>query len=164
MATITDKKTGEEIEANNPFFQFYKHNIKLMRKLVTDNPLAGRLFFLLVETMDNSNALVISQSNLTEMLECGRTSLYKATKYLIEKKYMHVYRTGPSLVYCVNADIVWTQRADKKMFAKFDVKVYLTNTEQDEEVQKRIETEYLKMAQVEEQTPKQLRTEEKEAS
>jgi hypothetical protein len=50
------------------------------------------------------------------------------------------------------------------MFAKFDVKVYLTNTEQDEEVQKRIETEYLKMAQVEEQTPKQLRTEEKEAS
>lgn len=150
--TIIDKETGEVIEGNPPFFQFYKHNIKSIRKLITDNTMAAKLFMFLVENMDNKNAIIISQKAVEEALNVSIRSIQMAVKYLVENQYIVVLKSGTSNVYCVNADIVWTQRADKKKFAKFEAKVYLTASEQNSNTQAKIQiqTEYQKVATLKE--------------
>lgn len=150
--SITDKRSGEEIEGNNPFFQLYRHNIKIIRQTITENPMAARLFMFLVENMDNKNAILISQKALEEALDVSIRSVQMAVKYLTDREYIMVLKSGTSNVYCVNADIVWTQRADKKKYAKFEAKVYLTASEQNLETQAKIQlqTEYQKVATVKE--------------
>jgi hypothetical protein len=114
--------------------------------------MAARLFMFLVENMDNKNAILISQKALEEALDVSIRSVQMAVKYLTDKEYIMVLKSGTSNVYCVNADIVWTQRADKKKFAKFEAKVYLTASEQNSETQAKIhlQTEYQKVATVKE--------------
>lgn len=148
MYSITDKKTGEEFEANKPFYQFYKHNFKTIRKALRDNPLAANLFLFLVDNMDSKNALLVSQKALEEVLEVGRTSIYNAVKYLVKNQFIKVLKSGTSNIYCVNADIVWTQRADKKVHAKFEAAVYLTASEQDDDVKTKIQSEFQKVIEV----------------
>jgi hypothetical protein len=160
--TIKVKETGEEIEGNNPFFQFYKHNFKTIRKLITENALAAKLFMFLVETMDNYNAIIVSQRALEEVLGVSGRTIRRATEYLVENKYIQILKSGTSNVYCVNADIVWTQRADKKMFAKFETKVYLTVSEQSEQVKAQVQSEYQKVALLKEKELGVLRTDNNE--
>lgn len=148
MYNLTDKETGEEFEANKPFFQFYKHNFKAVRKMMKENPLGANLFMFLIENMDSKNALLVSQKALEEALDVGRTSIYNATKYLIENQFIKVLKSGTSNIYCVNADIVWTQRAEKKVHAKFEAAVYLTLSEQDEDVITRVQSEFQKVIDV----------------
>lgn len=130
---ILDKQTGEVFEGNPPFFQFREHNFKLIRKLNEKSPIAANLFFFLIENMNKTtNSLIVSQDALAEVLEVSKRSIYTAVKLLTEGKYIQVLKSGVNNVYCVNADIVWTKRADATYFAHFNAAVYLTSNEQDE--------------------------------
>jgi hypothetical protein len=145
-----DKKTGELFEGNAPFFQFRKHNFKFIRKLIDENLIASKMFMFLVENMNEStNSLVVSQESLCEVLECKRTSIYNATKHLIEEKYIQVLKSGSNNVYCVNADIVWTRRAAQLYHARFNTSIYLTSSEQDEEQKVKIKKTFEKIIEVE---------------
>lgn len=147
---ILDKKTGELFEANPLFYQFRKHNFKMIGKLIKENKLAAELFMFLVDNMQEKyNSLIVSQDALCEVLECGRTSIYNATKYLIENKYIQVLKSGVNNVYCVNADIVWTKRANDLYHARFNTAVYLTSSEQDEEQRIKIKKSFEKIVEVE---------------
>lgn len=147
---VLDKKTGELYEGNAPFFQFRKHNFKLIRKLTSENKVAAELFFFLVETMNEfSNSLIISQEALCEVLNTSRTTLYRATKILIDGKYIQILKSGTSNIYCVNADIVWTKRHDELYTARFQTAVYLTSSEQEEEQKLKIIKGFEKVVTVE---------------
>jgi len=149
---VSDKNSGELFEGNLPFFQFRKHNFKLIRKLNQKSPLAANLFFFLVENMNgNTNSLIVSQDTLCDMLECGRTSIYNAIKVLTEGLYIQVLKSGTSNIYCVNADIVWTKRADAVYFAHFNASVYVTSNEQDEEQKVKIKKRFEKIVSTEKQ-------------
>lgn len=126
-----DKATGEPKEGNPYFFQFYKHNFKLIRSLLKENSLASQVFMFIVEHMDGNNALVISQHALSEALGYHRQSIYRAVKHLVEGKYLAVVKSGNTNIYCVNADIVWQDTHEKKTFAKFNARVYVTASEQE---------------------------------
>ena len=98
------------------------------------SPTAANLFFFLVENMlDGYNSLVVSQDALCEVLEVSRMTLHRAIKLLVDEKYVQVLKSGVNNVYCVNADIVWTKRADQIYHARFNASIYLTSSEQDEE-------------------------------
>lgn len=147
---ILDKKTGELTEGNAPFFQFRKHNFKMLRKLNESSPSAANLFLFLIENMNEStNSLVVSQDALAEVLECTRMTVYRATKQLIEGKYIQVLKSGVNNVYCVNADIVWTKKANQLYHARFNASVYLTSSEQDEEQKLKIKKSFEKFIDVE---------------
>ena len=147
---LLDKKTGEIYEGNAPFYQFRKHNFKLIRKLMDENVIASKMFMFLVENMNElTNSLVVSQESLSEVLECGRTSIYNATKHLIEGSYIQVLKSGVNNVYCVNADIVWTKRANQTFHARFNTSIYLTSSEQDEEQKLEIKKRFEKIIEVE---------------
>lgn len=152
---ILDKKTGELYDGNLPFFQFRKHNFKLIRKLIGENIIASKMFMFLIENMNEStNSLVVSQESLSEVLECGRTSIYSATKHLVEGKYIEVLKSGVNNVYCINADIVWTKRATQSYHARFNTAVYLTSSEQDEEQKIKIKNTFEKIVEVDPVTTK----------
>jgi hypothetical protein len=147
---ILDKKTGEIFEGNPLFFQFRRHNFKMIRKLTSENKVAAELFFFLIENMlEFSNSVIVSQDALSEVLQCSRMTLHRATKYLIENKYVQVLKSGVNNVYCVNADIVWTKRADDLYHARFNTSVYLTSSEQDEEQRIKIKKSFEKIVEVE---------------
>jgi hypothetical protein len=147
---VLDKKTAELFEGNPPFFQFRKHNFKLIRKLTSENKIAAELFFFLIENMNEfSNSLIVSQEALCEVLNVSRMSLYRATKVLADGKYIQILKSGVSNVYCINADIVWTKRAKETYHAKFNTAVYLTSSEQDEEKKMKIVKEFEKIVDVE---------------
>lgn len=147
---ILDKNTGELFEGNARFFQFRKHNFKLIRKLTSENRIAAELFFFLIENMlESSNSLIVSQDALSEVLNVTKRSVYSATKHLIEGKYIQVLKSGVNNVYCVNADIVWTKRAEQLYHARFNTSVYLTSSEQDEEQKMKIKKTFEKIIEVE---------------
>jgi Firmicute plasmid replication protein (RepL) len=158
---VLDKKTGELFESNAPFFQFRKHNFKLIRKLNEKSPTAANLFFFLVENMlESSNSVVVSQEALCEVLQVSRMTLHRAIKFLVEGKYVQILKSGVNNVYCVNADIVWTKRAGDLYHARFNTSVYLTSSEQDEEQRIKIKKTFEKIVNVE-PFKKKLKDEEK---
>ena len=147
---ILDKDTGEISERNAPFFQFRKHNFNLIRKLIDENPIASKMFMFFIENMNqHSNSLVVSQESLSEVLGCGRTSIYNAVKHLVEGKYIQVLKSGVNNVYCVNADIVWTKKRGELYHARFNTSIYLTSSEQDEEQKLKIKKTFEKIVEVE---------------
>ena len=125
-----DSSTADTVEGNPPFIQFYKHSFPFVRKLMKDNPTACNVFMFLVENMEGDNAIIVSQQAMSEILGYGRTTLWNAVKYLQEHKYIAIIKSGTANVYCVNADIAWQQNHDKKKFAKFSARVFVTETEQ----------------------------------
>jgi hypothetical protein len=125
-----DSSTAETVEANPPFVQFYKHSLPVVRKLTKDNSTASQVFLFLVEHMEGDNAIIVSQQAMCEVLGVGRTAIWNAIKYLQDNKYIAVMKSGTSNVYFLNADIVWQQSHDKKRFAKFAARVFLTESEQ----------------------------------
>ena len=153
---VLNKKTGELFEGNPPFFQFREHNFKLIRKLNEKSPTAANLFFFLVENMDKrTNSLVVSQDALCEILNCTRMTVYNVVKLLVEEKYVQVLKIGVNNVYCINADIVWTKRADELYHARFNAAVYLTSSEQDNETKIKIKKNYEKFLGVEQPEKKE---------
>lgn len=126
-----DEETGE-LEAKNPhFFQFYKENFHMIRKLFRKNGFAGELFMFFIENMDRTNAIIISHQTLTEIYDdvCLRT-IQRAIKYLKDNEYIDIQKSGNMNVYCVNAALVWQNSRNKIQYAKFNATVYISETEQ----------------------------------
>lgn len=147
---VLDKKTGELYEGNPRFFQFRMHNFKLIRKLTSENKVAAELFFFLIENMaEGSNSFIVSQEALSQVLNCSRMTVYRATKHLVEEKYIQILKSGVNSIYCVNADIVWTKRHDDLYHARFNASVYLTSSEQDKEQKLKIMKGFEKIVTVE---------------
>lgn len=147
---ILDKKTGELYEGNPHFFQFRMHNFKLIRKLTSENKVAAELFFFLIENMvEGTNSFIVSQEALSQILDCSRMTIYRATKHLVEGRYIKILKSGVNSIYCVNADIVWTKRADDLYHARFNASVYLTSSEQDEVQRIKIKKSFEKIVTVE---------------
>lgn len=130
---VSDPKTDELKEVNNNFVQFYKDSLDFVIEATRENPTALRVFFWLVQHMDNRNALVISQQALAEVLDLGRTTIHVCTVYLKEKKALTVFKSGNTNVYALNSQIVWQDSAEAKKYAHFDAKVYLSEKEQEED-------------------------------
>lgn len=130
---VTDPKTDELKEVNNNFVQFYKDSLDFVIEATRENPTALRVFFWIVQHMDNRNALVVSQQTLADTLDLGRTTIHLCTVYLKEKNALTVFKSGNTNVYALNAQIVWQDSAEAKRYAHFDAKVYISEKEQEED-------------------------------
>jgi len=131
--TYVNKDTGEISEGNNPFYQFYEHNLKLIRWMTRENPRALEIFLWLVEHMDGKNAIVVSQPALAEALKIHRSTIHRSILFLREHHCIAVLKSGNTNIYAVNADIVWRDTHENKKFALFDARVYLSLSEQNQD-------------------------------
>ena len=66
---------------------------------------------------------------LEEALGLARTTLWRAVRYLKDKGWLCILKTGTSNVYIINPDIEWTSWANQKQYCRFNTSVIVTPSE-----------------------------------
>ena len=121
---------------NPDFIQFANPGgLRAMQVLTRKNANAAALFYFMCEHMDKSNCLIASRTVLASRMCWSRSTVARAVRFLKQNKYVAVFKSGSSNVYCLNADIVWKTHADKRADAMLQGKVLLSLDEQDDDVQ-----------------------------
>ena len=118
-------------KTTNDYVQVTRGYISEMRQLSRRSPLAHSILWLLVERMNKTNAVVISQQALAELLDSHKGSISRAVKLLSQENWIQVLKIGTSNAYVVNSTVVW--RASNKTgvrYTVFNAEVVATETEQ----------------------------------
>jgi hypothetical protein len=126
-----DYSTGEVKKVNTNFFQVYKDNVDFLIDMNQENKTALNIFLWIAKNMDDKNALVVSQEALSNVLGVTTRTIQYAIAYLKEKKALEVLKSGSSNIYALNSKIVWQDDAERKKYAHFTAKVYVSAEEQD---------------------------------
>ena len=131
-ANLDNYKDQEEYEKrmkkNHDFVQFSRYGIEALLKV--ENVIAHKVFYFFAKEMDRTNALIINQSVLAEILGFSRQSISTSIKDLINQKLITTVKSGSSVIYCINARVVWTQERDKLHLARFNASVIVSKEEQ----------------------------------
>lgn len=128
---LVNYHTGEVDLVNDKFVQLYVDKLDLIIEMTGENPTAVKVFVWLLQHMDKRNALVVSQEALAEAMNLHRTTIFRCTNYLKEKKAVDIVKSGSVNIYAVNAQIAWKSDANGKRYALFDAAVYVADSEQD---------------------------------
>lgn len=123
------KKQFSVEDKNRNFVQLNRDFMLDIAKLGSDNPNALSLFMFISQHMDGNNALCISMKALEEALDLSRSTLSRAVRYLKDKGWLCVLKTGTSNIYVINPDIEWTSWANQKQYCKFTTNVIVTPSE-----------------------------------
>lgn len=138
-----DKKAAEATalaKKNQDFFMvFKKTGSPVLRDLIDVSPIGARLFILLAESADRTNAIVASGKALAAALDVSEPSISRAIKMLIERKLVERLKSSGSNVFLLNPEVVWSAWATGKDYCMFgNAKVLLSKNEQDKHTQKRL--------------------------
>lgn len=124
-----NKKQFTEENKNKNFVQLNRDFMMDIAILGKENSSALSVFMFISQNMDGNNALCISMKALEEALELSRSTLSRAVKYLKEKGWLCILKTGTSNVYIINPDIEWTSWANQKQYCKFQTNVIVSPSE-----------------------------------
>ena len=124
-----DKSDKPENRQNKNFVQFYRPFMDEIAELGTKNPVALKLFMFITKHMDYNNSLGVSMKALQEILGYSRQTLSKAVKYLKDKGWLCVLKSGTMNIYILNPQIVWTSYDGQKQWCKFQTNVIVTPSE-----------------------------------
>lgn len=131
---VEQEKAEARAKKNFNFVQIEKRALKDVRMLFTRNATAGNLLFILAEKMNRQNALVCSYDTLSKITNLGRTTLYKAIKFLKDEHWIQVIKVGTANAYVVNSRVFWQSYGDKKLTV-FNAAIVASSDEQDEPVE-----------------------------
>lgn len=116
-------------QKDKDFIKIFRDYIDDIAHLARENPKAYDLFMLLIKHMDGTNALCVSRTTLSEILNCTEKTISRSVKYLKENGWICVLKSGSSNVYIVNPDIAWTSYANQKQYCKFTGTILLSGSE-----------------------------------
>lgn len=116
------------------FVQYTRGYLKNQRELARRSPAAWQVFTLLTERMNKSNAIVISQATMAEILGYTRTTINSAVKLLEKENWMQVVKVGQVNAYVINSKVVWRDRSGKR-YASFSADVVISETEQNKAIE-----------------------------
>ena len=122
-------------DRKSPFSRFYqvnKDNSEYLRSCLKENPKALELLFFIFDHMDKYNAVVCSYKAFQETLGMAQATVARSVKYLKEKGFLYVYKSGTSNVYVANKELVWNSWGNNTKFCEFPANVILSKTEQEE--------------------------------
>ena len=100
-----------------------------IRALSKRMPVAFQILTLITERMNRSNALVISQTTLCQLLGCGRTTVHKAVKLLEQENWVQVMKVGTANAYILNSKVAWSSYSGKR-YGSFYAEVFVSEEEQ----------------------------------
>lgn len=113
---------------NRDFVQFYRSFLDDITEL-SSNSIAFKLFIFIVKHMDNNNALCVSMASLQEILGYSRQHISNGVRFLKDKGFLCVLKSGTTNIYVINPDIVWTSYDYQKSYCKFQTNVIVTPNE-----------------------------------
>ena len=131
---LEKEEADKRAKKNYNFVQIEKRALKLVRELYDKNPSAGKILFILAEKMNRQNALVCSYDTMTKITGLGRTTIYKAVKYLKEHNWIEVIKVGTANAYRINSRVFWQSHGDKKLTV-FHATIIASSDEQDTPVE-----------------------------
>lgn len=118
-------------KTTNDFVQVTRGYIVEMRQLAQRSPLAHTILWLFIERMNKTNAVVISQTAISEITDSHRVTVSKAVKLLSSENWIQVVKIGTSNAYVVNSKVIWTaSNRTGKRYSVFNAEVVATETEQ----------------------------------
>lgn len=129
-----EKEARKKIK-NSPysnFYQFNRANSKAMIWLATNHPKASGILLFLLDQMDGYNAVICSNKVLSEALGISDSSVKRSTKVLKDHEFIAVYKSGSSNVYAVNKNLAWSSWGTNYQYAKFEAKIIISQSEQEE--------------------------------
>lgn len=124
-----EKREKEKKSPYKNFIQFNKASYKAEDQLLEKSSTAYRVFKFLVQNMDNYNAVMCSHTVLEENLNISNSTVKRAIKLLKSEKFIDIYKSGTSNVYCINKNIVWSSWGTNFKYAKFGANIILSKTE-----------------------------------
>jgi Fe2+ or Zn2+ uptake regulation protein len=134
---IVDLETGEvkntskkKLGENNNFVMFFRDEMHSLQKIAVEDGKALSVLMLLTEHMDQTNSLIVSRDAIAEILEMSVPTVDRKLKFLRDKNFITVIKSGTSNIYTVNSKIAWTTYANQKQYAKFTSNVLVSKTEQ----------------------------------
>lgn len=123
-----------DTDRRSPFRSFYQVNkdtSSYLTSCLDENPKALKLLFFIFDHMDKYNAVVCSYTVFQEALGMSKATVQRAVKYLKDKGFVYVYKTGTSNVYVANHELVWNSWGNNVKYCKFPANVVLSKNEQD---------------------------------
>lgn len=114
---------------NFNFVQIEKKTMRDLRLLTASQPKAASLLFLLGEKMNKQNAIVMSQTTMSELTGWSKPTILKAVKTLKDGMWLQVLKIGTGNAYIINNAVFWTDSRDKK-HASFRAQVVVSASEQ----------------------------------
>lgn len=120
------------------FVQLNKEYYKAEDWLMSQSPIAYRIFKFLMNNMDEYNAVICSQTVLQETFEVSRATVARAVKLLKEKGYIAVFKSGTSNVYAVNDKVAWNSWGTNYAYSKFPANIILSISEQEKSIQTKL--------------------------
>jgi len=136
------------INRKSPFSRFYqvnKDNSEYLRSCLKENPKALELLFFIFDHMDKYNAVVCSYKAFQEALGMAQATIARSIKYLKEKGFLYIYKSGSSNVYVANKELVWNSWGNNTKYCEFPANVILSKEEQE----KRTEVRDKRVTQIE---------------
>jgi hypothetical protein len=100
-----------------------------VRVLARRSPAAFQTFVLLTERMNKTNAVVISQATMCQILGYGRTTVHNAVKLLEAERWLQVVKIGTANGYIINSKVVWRDHSGKR-YGSFYAEVVVSEAEQ----------------------------------
>lgn len=103
--------------------------IRDIRELSRRSPCAFQVFMLLTERMNKTNAIVISQATLCQILSYGRTAIHNAIRLLESERWLQIVKIGTANGYVINSKVVWRDHSGKR-YASFYAEVVVSESDQ----------------------------------
>lgn len=114
------------------FYMMSRQAEKNLRAIQRESPSAALVFSVIREHMQiGTNAVTVSQSALSQILKLSRSTIARATKFLLEHNYVQIIKTGNVSTYVVNERIAFAGTVGQRK-AVFSATVIAHETEQEE--------------------------------
>lgn len=115
------------------FVQLYRSSMRAMRGLAFEAPAAHGVLYVLLERMNQRNALVVSQATLCQITGKTRSTIQRALAELKKRNFVEIVRAGNIAIIIVNKRVAWTTHtALREKLATFDAQVIASASEQDD--------------------------------
>ena len=112
----------KEAEKKSPFRNFAQLNREQLPHIVKacgECPGAMKVFFFIMQHMDKYNALACPYKVFQEQLDMSQATVARNIKYLKDKGFLAVLKTGTNNVYVLNDNLTWTSKGGNLKYSRF---------------------------------------------
>lgn len=101
-----------------------------------DCPPAGKIFFFIANHMDGYNALIASYKVFEEALDLSKPTIARGIKFLKDKGYIYILKSGSANVYTINPKIIWKSWGKNIKYCEFPANIIISKAEQEADTAK----------------------------
>ncbi len=124
LTTTAPKRSAE-------YVQIYRSSMRALRQLAVEAPMAHAVLYVLLERINERNALIASNATLQKLTGRGRATITRALAELRKRNYIETLRAGNLSVIVVNKRVAWTtDTVLRTKLATFDALVIVSADEQ----------------------------------